>query len=132
MQVLSVRPQVYIQEELARSAPLASLCLLSCQSSILLEEMAVQQGSCYMVITFGSVFESSLLNTPPGEISGEKKKRERESTQLILAQYIVKGSELLHIHEKVAKGIFQRGRPECHTVGGSIHRHLRCFSGRKS
>lgn len=62
----------------------------------------------------------------------QAKKKERESTQLILAQYIVKSSELLHIHEKVAKGIFQRGRPECHTVGGSIHRHLRCFSGRKS
>lgn len=99
MQSLSVRPQEYRQEELAGSAPLASLCLLSCQSSILLEEMAVQQGSRYVVITLGSVFESSLLNTPPDEISGIKEK----STQLILAQYIVKGSRLLHIHEKAAK-----------------------------
>lgn len=76
MQGLSVRPQVCLQEELAGIAPLASLCLLSCQSSILLEEMAVQQGSCYVVITFGSVFESSLLNTPPDEISGVKEKKE--------------------------------------------------------
>lgn len=68
---MSIRSQLGVQEkELAGSTP---LCFLRCQNSVPLEEMAVQQGSCHVVIIFGSLFASNLLNTPPDEISGIKK-----------------------------------------------------------
>lgn len=62
----------------SRRAPLANMGPLSCHSLVPLEEMAVQQSLCHVVIILGSLFESNLLNTPPDEISGIKK-----TTQLI-------------------------------------------------
>ena len=59
--------------------------------------MAVQQGSCHVVISIlGSLFENNLLNTPPDF-------RHKKGYSVDLAQYIVKGSELLHVNEQVAK-----------------------------
>lgn len=50
-----------------------------------------------MIIILGSLFESNLLNTPPAEISGIKYSGGPGPV------YILKGSKLLHIHEKVAE-----------------------------
>lgn len=51
-----------------------------------------------MEILLRSLFENNLLNTPPGEISGIK-----IEDSIDVAQYIVKGSKLLHINKKAAK-----------------------------
>lgn len=48
------------EKEFAGRVPLDSLCLPGCQSSVPLQEMAVQQGSRQVVISIlGSLFESS-------------------------------------------------------------------------
>lgn len=80
-----------------------------------------------MVIVFwGSLFESNLLNTPPDEISGIKK-----DTQLIWPNTQSK-LEVLHLNMKVTKD-YHRALSQNVTVEGSIHKHFQGFSsGRKS